>query len=1688
MRQHSNRPSREAISHAAGTGRDRARRSRRRPTLEGLEGRCLPSLSALAQQVSFDAGVASGPAVLATFLDTDPSPPVSYAATIDWGDGGPTSAGAVSLSGGTYSVTGSHTYAKQGYFPVEVPIQESNGQDQDFAQVFANDTVSGSPLYVSPAPLSTVAGQALGNVLVATFTDADPGGTPASYAAIASWGDGETTSGAIAADPTVPGQFDVSSTKPQPYIMPGSATVSVTVTDLSAGSSSAAAWTGVASLPGARRAPSVATGPNGLIYTFGGVDSNSNPTSEVDAYNPATDTWTTVASLPSVRSYTAAAAGPDGRIYAMGGLDANNHYSSEVDAYDPTSNTWTVVASLPVARADLAAATGPDGRIYAIGGIDGSGYLTGEVDAYSPATNTWTRVASLPTARNFLGVATGPDGRIYAIGGLDQDSQPTGEVDAYNPFTNLWTVVASLPGGREQLAAATGPDGRIYAIGGNSNSGLTSEVDAYDTATSTWTVVAPLPVARFDLGAATGPDGRIYAMGGIGNNLSTITSEVDAYAPLPSNAATSSRQVTVATSALYVSPAPLSPVAGQALGNVVVASFTDADAGGTPASYTASVSWGDGELSPGTIAADPIVAGRFDVIATKPHPYAAAGSESVSVTVSEVVSDTPAVNTWNIVAALPVARSEPATVTGPDGRIYAIGGLTNNNTFSSEVDVYDPATNAWSAVASLPTARWGVSAAAGPDGRIYAMGGLDANNNYSSEVDAYDPRTNTWTIVASLPSARWQIATATGPDGRIYAIGGEGIDGATNEVDAYDPATNTWTRPVGLPTGRTLLAAVTGPDGRIYAIGGSEYLGNRVSEVDAYNPGSNKWTVVANLPTARYQLAAAVGADGRIYAIAGIVSYTITGEVDAYDPATNTWTVVASLPDVRNGLGAATGPDGRIYAISGLDGGGYTTEVAAYTTVPIGATSSTVSTINVVNTMPVLTWPNPAAITYGTALGAAQLDATASVPGTFSYSPKAGTVLNAGAGQTLSVTFTPSDATDYSVTTASVTINVLPATPVLTWANPAAITYGTALGAAQLDATASVAGTFSYSPKAGTVLSAGAGQTLSVTFTPSDATDYTVVTTTATIDVLKATRALIWPSPADITYGTPLGPAQLDATSPIPGTFSYTPPSGTVLHAGSGQVVSVTFTPADAVDYNVVTSTVPINVAKATPVVTWPSPADITYGTALGSAQLDASSSIPGSFSYTATVGTVLHAGAGQVLAVTFTPADAADYISVTTSVPIDVLKATPTVTWPTPADIIYGTALGAAQLDATASVAGSFSYGVGTGTVLPAGTGQLLSVTFIPADAADYSSVTTTTTITVLKAIPAVTWLSPADITYSTALGAAQLDATASVPGTFSYTPAAGTVLHAGAGQLLSATFTPTDAADYSSVTATTLINVLKANPVLSWPNPAAITYGTALGAAQLDATASVGGSFSYGAAAGTVLPAGSGRTLSVTFTPADAADYNGLTTTAAIDVLRATPVISWPYPSAIAYGTPLGPTQLDATTSTPGTFTYAPPAGTVLPSGPGQVLSVVFTPNDAANYTPALASTVINVLTQAPSPTPTPSPAPAPARTPTFLGESDIITGVGRKKIVGHRLNFSAPLDSGTAQDVGHFHVVQPGRSKRSAPKSVPVLSATYDSGTHSITLMLGKSTRGKPLTLTATGLVGAGGEPIATIITNL
>src|ERR1019366_8713510 len=80
-------------------------------------------------------------------------------------------------------------------------------------------------------------------------------------------------------------------------------------------------------------------------------------------------------------------------------------------------------------------------------------------------------------------------------------------------------------------------------------------------------------------------------------------------------------------------------------------------------------------------------------------------------------------------------------------------------------------------------------------------------------------------------------------------------------------------------------------------------------------------------------------------------------------------------------------------------------------------------------------------ITYGTTLSGKQLNATASVPGTFVDSPAAGTT-PAAAMDTLSVTFTPTDTADYNTATATVTLAVADFTLTTSSGSSATVTRG----------------------------------------------------------------------------------------------------------------------------------------------------------------------------------------------------------------------------------------------------------------------------------------------------------------------------------------------------------------------------------------------------------------------------------------------------------------------------------------------------------------------------------------------------------------------------------------------------------------------------------------------------------------------
>ncbi len=550
---------------------------------------------------------------------------------------------------------------------------------------------------------------------------------------------------------------------------------------------------------------------------------------------------------------------------------------------------------------------------------------------------------------------------------------------------------------------------------------------------------------------------------------------------------------------------------------------------------------------------------------------------------------------------------------------------------------------------------------------------------------------------------------------------------------------------------------------------------------------------------------------------------------------------------------------------------------------------------------------------------------------------------------------------DFETMQTDVTITVSQATPQVS-VNAVTIPAGTALDNWQLSGTAmatvggvsiNVAGTFTYTSAAGTVLGAGLGQSEQVTFTPTDSTDFSTVQTTVTVNVTQITPQLSL-NPVNIGYGLPLANNQLSGTATavvngqtvnVPGSFAYTTAAGTLLSAGQGQTESVTFTPNDTTDYSTAQANVTVNVFQAAPLVTV-NPVAFVYGTEFDNSQLSGTATavvngqttnVAGAFTYTDTsfIGSVLGPpGRYSGIGVTFTPDDTTDFETMQTDVTVTVSQATPQVSVNT-VNISTGTALANSQLSGTAiatvggvtiSIAGTLAYTSAAGTVLGAGQDQTEKVTFTPADSSDFNSVQTNVTINVTTTIitPQVT-VNPVTLTYGTALANSQLSGTASavvngksvnVPGTFTYTNAVGLVLGAGSPQV-SVTFTPTNTTNYQVVQVNTKLTINRATPAVTVYS-VTIPYGTALANTQLSGTATavvggvqdnVTGTFTYTSAGGAVPNAGT-QTIGVTFTPKDTTDFNSASTSVKLVVTPATPTISIPTssdnPSYNSYASP--------------------------------------------------------------------------------------------------------------------------------------------------------------------------------------
>ena len=281
-------------------------------------------LTVLGQQI-MTAGVsipavegASFSGTVATFTDPDPGTTAGdYSATINWGDGSPSTSGTIATSSnGGFNVGGTHTYAEEGAYSLTVPISDVDGTN---ATATSTANVADAALTSSGTTITATQGHAFSGA-VASFTDSNSTSTASDFSVTINWGDSTSSTGSVAA--SLGGGFTVSGS--HTYAETGSFTIMVAIADDGGSQTTptttakvyAATVTGVnPSIGGARGGTSVTiTGTN-----FSGVTAVKFGATVVSSFTVNSDTQITATSTAGTANTVV-----DVTVTAPGGTSATS--------------------------------------------------------------------------------------------------------------------------------------------------------------------------------------------------------------------------------------------------------------------------------------------------------------------------------------------------------------------------------------------------------------------------------------------------------------------------------------------------------------------------------------------------------------------------------------------------------------------------------------------------------------------------------------------------------------------------------------------------------------------------------------------------------------------------------------------------------------------------------------------------------------------------------------------------------------------------------------------------------------------------------------------------------------------------------------------------------------------------------------------------------------------------------------------------------------------------------------------------------------------------------------------------------------------------------------------------------------------------------------------------------------------
>jgi serine/threonine protein kinase/N-acetylneuraminic acid mutarotase len=607
-----------------------------------------------------------------------------------------------------------------------------------------------------------------------------------------------------------------------------------------------------------------------VVLAMGGGDDDGGGTADVGPVVatklPADLAWRPVANPPFQRQYAASTA-VDGKLWVFGGIGLKSS-STTSKLYDPASDSWTTGPGLPVPLHHMMAVT-YKGEAVVIGGfIPGEELTSGQSDkVYALRDGAWVQLPKLNHARAAAAAAVVGD-KIVVTGG-QADGKLVPQTEVFDGES--WKDVEDIPTPREHLGAAS--DGRyLYAVGGRAlsadqNSGA---LERYDPASDEWTELKGMPEPTGSVGV-TYAGGRIIAIGGEGTT--EVSDAVQAY--------DIGKQ---SWSQLPTLPTGRHGVAVSAIDNAVYAIGGATEPGHVGSTKEADV---------------------LDLSGKQAPANAVAGLK------------------WSQIADAPSKR-QYAAATEVGGRVWLLGGISEDETATADTAVYDRTLNNWTSGPKLPQPLHHVMAVT-YKGEAVVLGGFvpgaELTSGQSNKV--YALRGDKWEALPPMNHPRAAAAAAVVGD-KIVVVGGQANGKLVSQTEVFDGTS--WKDVKPMPTPREHLSAAS--DGRyLYAVGGRDLSADKnAGALERYDPASDTWTTLKAMPKATGSVGAAYVA-GQVVALGGEGTTSVSNTVQAYDVKSETWSQLTPLPTGRHGV-AVTALKDSLYAIGGATTAGHVQSTA----------------------------------------------------------------------------------------------------------------------------------------------------------------------------------------------------------------------------------------------------------------------------------------------------------------------------------------------------------------------------------------------------------------------------------------------------------------------------------------------------------------------------------------------------------------------------------------------------------------------------------------------------------------------------------------------------------------------------------------------------------------------------------------